>query len=65
MWRDIALSNRVALQRELDEYRGALSKLAAALDARDGAVLERIFARSRATRQAWESAHGDGGASEE
>ncbi len=65
MWRDIALSNRTALQRELDDYRNALTRLTAALDARDGAALERIFARSRATRQAWESAYGDGGASEE
>ena len=41
MWRDIALANRVALQEELGKYRHALERLASALDARDGAALER------------------------
>jgi prephenate dehydrogenase len=65
MWRDIALANRVALQEELGKYRHALERLASALDACDGAALERVFARSRAARQGWEAAFGDGNASEE
>ncbi|HEY5310633.1 MAG TPA: prephenate dehydrogenase/arogenate dehydrogenase family protein [Casimicrobiaceae bacterium] len=56
MWRDIALANRGALQAELRAYRAALDELAGALDARDGAALERMFARSRTARQAWETA---------
>ena len=65
MWRDIALANRVALQDELGKYRGALERLASALDARDGAALERIFVRSQTARQGWEAAFGEGTASEE
>lgn len=56
MWRDIALANRSALQAELGAYRAALDDLAGALDAGDGAALERTFARSRSARQAWEAA---------
>ncbi len=65
MWRDIALANRVALQRELEEYRGALDRLASVLDARDAGALEQIFARSQAARRSWEAAFGAGNASEE
>ena len=65
MWRDIALANRVALQHELGQYRSALERLASALDARDGAALERIFSQSRAARRGWEAAFGDRNASEE
>jgi prephenate dehydrogenase len=65
MWRDIALANRASLQEELGKYRAALERLASALDARDGAALERIFARSRVARQRWEAAFGDASASEE
>jgi prephenate dehydrogenase len=65
MWRDIALANRVALQDELGKYRNALERLASALDAGDGAAMERIFARSRAARQRWHAAFGDASASEE
>ncbi len=65
MWRDIALANRAALQDELGRYRSALAQLARALDAQDGAELERIFARSRAARRGWEAAFGDGHVSEE
>jgi len=65
MWRDIALANRAALQSELDEYRGALERLASSLDARDAKALEQIFARSQAARRGWEAAFGDGAASEE
>jgi prephenate dehydrogenase len=65
MWRDIALANHEALQRELGEYRGALERLAAALDARDGVALERIFAHSSVARRRWEAIYGAGSASEE
>jgi prephenate dehydrogenase len=65
MWRDIALANRVALQHELGQYRGALQRLAAALDSCDGAALERIFAESQAARRGWEATFGAGNASEE
>jgi prephenate dehydrogenase len=65
MWRDIALANRVALQHELGQYRDALTRLAAALDSRDGAALERIFTESQAARRGWEATFGAGNASEE
>ena len=48
--------NLFVLQAELRAYRAALDELAGALDARDGAALERMFARSRTARQAWETA---------
>ena len=65
MWRDIALANGIALRVELRQYRDALEKMAGALEAGDGAALERIFARSQAARRGWEAAFGDSNAGEE
>ena len=65
MWRDIALANHGALRFELRQYREALEKLSVALDAGDGAALERIFARSQAARRQWEAAFGNNNAGEE
>ena len=65
MWRDIALANQGALRFELRRYRDALARLSDALDAGDGAALERIFARSQAARREWEAAFGNTNAGEE
>jgi prephenate dehydrogenase len=53
MWRDIALANREALLAELAAYRGKLDEIAAALEAGDGAALEKIFARASQARRDW------------
>lgn len=55
MWRDICLSNREALLRELDGYRAELDELRAALNAGDAARLEAIFAVARDVRQDWQA----------
>jgi prephenate dehydrogenase len=65
MWRDIALANRDALQYELGQYCSALEQLSRALDAGDGAALEKIFARSQAARRGWEATFGAGNGTEE
>ncbi len=57
MWRDIALANRPALQDELAAYRATLALLSDALEAGDGATLERVFTRARAARRQWEATH--------
>ncbi len=59
MWRDIALANHGALRVELRQYHAALEKLSDALDAADGAALERVFARSQAARREWEATFGN------
>nr|WP_197419630.1 3-phosphoshikimate 1-carboxyvinyltransferase [Burkholderia sp. TSV86] len=53
MWRDVCLANRDALLDELDAYARVLARLRAAIDGRDGAALEAVFARSRAARASW------------
>jgi prephenate dehydrogenase len=52
MWRDIALANRAALGRELAQYRAELEALQAAIDAGDGATLDRLFDRASQVRRA-------------
>ena len=53
MWRDIFLSNREAVSRDLSRYRAKLEALQQLLDAGDGAALEAVFRRSQAARKRW------------
>jgi prephenate dehydrogenase len=53
MWRDICLSNRVALLEELDRFRTQLDELRVALQEGDGAALEKTFDVARTARRAW------------
>ena len=53
MWRDIALSNRMALSAELHAYQAELAQLASLLEQADGAGLLAFFQQASALRQAW------------
>ena len=53
MWRDISLANRVALAEELKHYQTQLQRIAAALEAGDGAQLLAMFSNAQAARQRW------------
>jgi prephenate dehydrogenase len=53
MWRDISLSNRVALLEELDRYAAKLAEIRPLLERGDGAGLENVFAQARAARERW------------
>jgi prephenate dehydrogenase len=53
MWRDIFLSNRLAVSRELSAYRVALADLQKLLDAGDGEGMQALFERSREARERW------------
>lgn len=53
MWRDIFLSNRVAVSRELAAYRDALAAVQQMLDAGDGDSMQALFERSRDAREGW------------
>ena len=53
MWRDICLSNRVALLEELDRYRAQLDQLHDALQRGDGGALEQTFDVARTARRSW------------
>lgn len=55
MWRDIALSNRVALLAELDAYQAKLHALRGVLASNDSETLVEIFSRAQAARQAWQA----------
>ena len=55
MWRDISLANRDALLAEVAAFRGQLDRVAAMVEARDGAALEAVFARARRARREWEA----------
>jgi prephenate dehydrogenase len=55
MWRDICLTNRSALMRELNAYQAVLERLRAALNAEDGAALEALFTRAQQARLAWDA----------
>jgi prephenate dehydrogenase len=55
MWRDIALANRDALLAEIGAYRAQLDRIAAMIEAGDGAALEAVFANARVARRAWEA----------
>jgi len=53
MWRDIFLSNREAVGRDLRRYRDKLAELQKLLDAGDGAALETVFKHSQSARERW------------
>jgi prephenate dehydrogenase len=53
MWRDICLSNREALLRELKQYADELYVLYQALDKRDTAGLDEIFTTASELRAGW------------
>lgn len=53
MWRDIFVSNREAVGRDLRHYRDKLAELQKLLDAGDGAALEAVFKRSQSARERW------------
>ena len=62
MWRDIALSNREHLARELKEFIDALQKVRASLEKGDSHHIEQFFADAKKLRDAW---HGQRGSSPE
>ena len=62
MWRDIALSNRQNLARELAEFIDALQEVRAALENGDSRRIEEFFAEAKKRRDAW---HGQRGSSPE
>lgn len=53
MWRDICLSNREALMRELKQYADELYVLYQALDRRDSAKLDEVFSKASELRAGW------------
>jgi len=53
MWRDISLSNRDALLREVEQYAAELYKLHQALEQRDSAKLEEMFSLAQKVRSTW------------
>ena len=53
MWRDICLSNREALLKELQIYIAELNQMSAALAANDAAKLEQTFRAAREVRAGW------------
>src|SRR5450631_3532256 len=53
MWRDICLSNRVALLKELQIYIAELTQMSTALAAGDAAQLEQTFRTAREMRAGW------------
>jgi len=55
MWRDIALANRQALLAEVAAFRAQLDRVAAMIEAGDGAALENVLAHARSARREWEA----------
>jgi prephenate dehydrogenase len=53
MWRDICLSNRDALRKELDRYTGELARIRAMLERGDAKALEQLFSQARESRDRW------------
>ena len=53
MWRDICLSNRDALLKELQTYIAELNQMAAALATNDAAKLEQTFRAAQQLRSGW------------
>ena len=62
MWRDIAVSNRQNLARELGEFIEDLQEVRAALEKGDSRRIEEFFAEAKKRRDAW---HGQRGSSPE
>lgn len=61
MWRDIALTNRANLLRELDKFQKQLARLHRALGKADGKAMEEFFARAKARRDEWGSGQAGAG----
>jgi len=53
MWRDICLSNRDALLKELQIYIAELTRMSAALEQNDAAMLEQTFSDAQQLRTNW------------
>ncbi|MGQ0509238.1 MAG: prephenate dehydrogenase [Betaproteobacteria bacterium] len=53
MWRDICVANRDKLAAELGAFEARLRAIRPALEAGDGAALERLFADARGVREKW------------
>lgn len=53
MWRDICLSNREALLKQIDGYQNELKALEEMLRNNDGDALEQIFSQARDVRENW------------
>ena len=53
MWRDICMSNREALLKELQLYIAELNRMSAALATNDAAKLEQTFRAAREVRAGW------------
>jgi len=53
MWRDICLSNRDVILKELDRYRAELGRIEVLLQNADGDGLEALFAAARDARSRW------------
>lgn len=58
MWRDIALSNRQALLRKIDDLQQELSRIRQALEKEDGEWLLQSFSEAKQARDAWLKTHG-------
>ncbi len=57
MWRDICVTNRVAILAELDRYLDELKSMRALLECGDAAGLEAVFERASQARNAWAEAN--------
>jgi prephenate dehydrogenase len=57
MWRDIFLSNRDAMLRELTTYQNVLAHLKKQIEAGDGEALERVLRRASEARLQWGAQH--------
>lgn len=53
MWRDISLSNRIALLKQIDAFQNELKALQMMLEEADGEALENAFSRAREIRGDW------------
>ena len=53
MWRDIFLSNRECVSRDLLAYREKLAQLQLLLDGADGDAMQAVFERSQKARERW------------
>jgi prephenate dehydrogenase len=58
MWRDIAVSNRQNLAREVTEFIDALQNIRAALEQGDSSRIEQFFAEAKRRRDAWPARRG-------
>lgn len=54
MWRDICMANSGAILKELDNYLLVVKHLQELIKQKDGANLEKLFAKASASRNQWE-----------